>query len=897
MNGSKLIEKKISLIKKIKPFKDYEQNINSKNVYKEMKSNKSRNYKRIKFTKLNISQDKKFRTDINENINKKDNKSIFKTTDNPKENNKEELTISSEKYCSVSCDKINTPKKQKFALNPLKPLHQNKKSAGDLTQLMNQKYSYYNLMPKKISSLEIKGNTEIIATTKVRRITNASEIALRNKNNTNVNSVLNLNIENNIKNLIYQIELMRMKNENKLIKNIQLDSIEEVLEDENDLKTKSRNNTDRMKGIYSDNFISGMKYNSSFSNEKEMKNNNMAINTTGMSTKFGTGKYTNNIFDIASDEENNINYIENNDLENERENQNKTITDIEHDTDCNILNPIKPNENDNSVSFMNVSDINKLFFSPSKKGINDIDYNNLVINNKKYNNTSILNKINNSFDEFVIKIPHINNNFKPKNTNVLNNTSDNLNYKDKAYVKKTIKKSCTTFKPYILKNLISPKNSNKPRSLNYKIKEIKLSLKKNVNIFVNDNHIIKKINKNLFEFDNNTLKSLTLLKNKIYIKTFKIPVTKIKSISLDIKTNIEEIEQVRKNNCKGNISFLNKINYNNDNFSTQNSDNIIKKGDEINQFNLLEKNNENIHSRNRSRNKIDQNNSLFHKKSSLLNLSNGYNSYEINKGNSNQSKDKENKINKFNIINNIHISSEKQNQKDNNYLTFASNNLEEKKFYISIESYEEFIKKIINQTQNLMNELLSDNNSKLIINNQNNNDDSELDKLLLDLEKQIKALKYNYLCVLIQKHFSKTREEKLKVITNFNIQNKREVFYDFCQNMLNKIKENIILNNINKKKYISKILQILKNYKTINKFDIKYTKKIYKAENKITPEILEAKFKAINNINNEKEPEKSILKTLKDKNIINKKVVVTTTVIIPILYGLNYLLYFYNNYK
>ena len=652
-----------------------------------------------------------------------------------------------------------------------------------------------------------------------------------------------------------------------------------------------------MKGIYSDNFISGMKYNSSFSNEKEMKNNNMAINTTGMSTKFGTGKYTNNIFDIASDEENNINYIENNDLENERENQNKTITDIEHDTDYNILNPIKPNENDNSVSFMNVSDINKLFFSPSKKGINDIDYNNLVINNKKYNNTSILNKINNSFDEFVIKIPHINNNFKQKNTNVLNNTSDNLNYKDKAYVKKTIKKSCTTFKTHILKNLISPKNSNKPRSLNYKIKEIKLSLKKNVKIFINDNHIIKKINKNLFEFDNNNLKSLTLLKNNIYIKTFKIPVTKIKSISLDIKTNIEEIEQVRKNNYKGNISFLNKLNYNNDNFSTQNSDNIIKKGDEINQFNLLEKNNENIHSKNRSRNKIDQNNSLFHKKSSLLNLSNGYNSYEINKGNSNQSKDKENKINKFNIINNIHISSDKQNQKDNNYLTFASNNLEEKKFYISIESYEEFIKKIINQTQNLMNELLSDNNSKLIISSQNKNDDLELDKLLLDLEKQIKILKYNYLCVLILKHFSKTREEKLKVIRNFNIQNKREVFYDFCQNMFNKIKENIILNNINKKKYISKILQILKNYKTINKFDIKYAKKIYKAENKITPEILDARFKVINNINNKKEPEKSILKTLKDKNIINKKVVVTTTVIIPILYGLNYLLYFYNNYK
>ena len=904
MNGSKLIEKKISLIKKIKPFNDNSQNINTKNNYTRIKSKKSRNNKRIKFLKINISQDKKFRTDINDNNdnNKKNDTILFRTSDTQKEYNTEGITILSEteKYCSVSYDKIKTPKKIKFELNPLIPLHQSKKSAGSLTQLMTQKYSYCNLFPKKISSLEIKGNTEIIATTKVRKISNLSENALNDKKNTNVNYVLNLNVENNIQNLVYQIDLMRMKNENKLIKNIQLDSIEEVLEDENDLKTKSKNNTDRNKGIFCDNnFISGMKYNSSFSNEKEMKNNNnMAINTTGISTIFGTGKYTNNIFDIPSDEENNINYIENNDIENEKENQNKTITDYEHDTDCYILNPIKPNENDNSVSFMNVSDINKLFFSPSKKGINDIDYNNLVINNKKYNNTSILNKKNNSFDELVIKIPHINNNFKQKNinNNVLNNTSDNINYTNKTYVKKTIKKT-STFKPKILKNLISPKNLNKPRSLNYKIKEIKLSLKKNIKKFVNDNQIIKKINKNIFEFDTKTLKSLTLLKNKIYIKTFKPPLIKTKPLSLHVNSNsnIEEIDQIRKNNTKENISFLNIKNYNNDNdnffFSTQNSDNIIKKEEEINQFNLSGKNNENIHSRNRSRNKIDQNNSLFHKKSSLLNLSNGYNTYEINKGNSNGFKDQKNK---FDLLNNIYIKNDKKNQKDNNYLSFASNNLEEKKFYISVESYEEFIKNIINQTKNLMDELLLDNNSKLLINIQNKNNDLELDNLILSLEKQIKKLKNNYLCVLIQKHYSQTRAEKINVIKNANIQNKREIFYNFCQNMLNKIKENKMLNDINKKTYINKILQILKNYKTINKFDIKYTKKIYKEENKITPEILDERFNEVNNI---KEPDRSILKALKDQNIINNKIVITTTVIIPILYGINYLMYFYNNYK
>ena len=419
MNDEYELESEISLSEKIKLFNGYEECINSKNDYKIMLPNKSRNTKKL--LTINISQDKKNKTDINDNKSKKNNKFIFRTSDSQSEYNSinilnDEITILSEKFISLSCDKIK--KSQKPEIKPLKTNHHKiQKSACNLNQYYNiskkniKKCSYYNLSQKKISSLEMKGNTEIFATTKVRKISNSSENEVIDKSSTNIKSVLDLNIENNIQNLINLIESMTMKNENKFIKNYQLDSIEEeVFEEDNEDRTKSKNNTDRINEINSDrinydNLISGKKYNSNFSNEKEIKNNTI-INSINLSTKFCTGKCAGNIFDIPSDEENNINYIENNNMENEKENINRTITDIEHDSDYNILNPIKPNENDNSVSFMNVSDINKLFYSPSKKGINNIDYNNLVINNIRYNNTSVLNKNNNSFDELIIKIPH-----------------------------------------------------------------------------------------------------------------------------------------------------------------------------------------------------------------------------------------------------------------------------------------------------------------------------------------------------------------------------------------------------------------------------------------------------------------------------------------------------------
>ena len=862
-------------------------------------TNKSRNIK----NNYKNKKEKKNKTDINDKRNKK--LYIFRTIENKVKSNlisllSDEITVLTKKYISLSCDKI---RKRKIIIEEIIPLEKRElhTKSFDFSQIINinEKKSKKNLSSKKISTLEINGNTEIISNAKIRKISENSENSENNelnkdKKNTNINFVLNLNVENNIQNLIDKIQPMineeKSDNINSYDKNdintyqqtnrtkkFQLDSIEEVYEEENDSRTKSRNNTERTydansKGINYDNFN---KYNITFSNEKEIKSNN--INSTGMSTKFGTGTIkTNNIFDISSGEEDNydrnqdINYIENNNIE--IDNENKTNTDIEHDTEHTyLLKPIKPNENDNSLSFMNESDINKLlFYSPSKVGLNLIEHNNYVNNNyikenEKINNSS-LNKRAEPFDEFFINIPHINNNIIIKDINC-----DINDYKNKTYRKKRIVKS-STYNPYILNNLISPKNMNKPSN---KIKEIKLSLNKInkcLKIFYNDNQKIKKLNKETFEFNFESINNINLLKDKEYIKIFEIPLSNIKRISIDIDININDKNK----------------------YSNSSSKDIIM--DENIKFNLIDNKKEN--NQKKSRNKIDLNNSLFNKKSSILNLNSGYNSYEINlenckgKKNINQNIKNENNIKDIKVTNNTHIYG--NNTKNNYNLSFADNTQNESIFDISIKSYEEFINNIIKQTQELKNKLLLKNNNNILKTNKIKN--SEIDNLLLEIEYKIKKLKYNYLSILIEKHFSNAYEEKLKVIKSGNIKNKKETFWNFYQNMLNRLKEILMLDNIEKReKYINKVIQILKNNKTINKFDIKFTKKMYKDENKITPEILETKFNIYNKkYNIENNNEYNLIEN-KDKNIINKKYIYAASVTIPILYAIFYLINIYNN--
>ena len=309
MNNENVIENKVC-------FSDnniFKENIFPKNNYIEKKIIKSRN---IKNNSGNNENNYKKNKTSDDKINKRNNKFIFRTAGNimehnPKNKSNEEITILPKKYISFSCGKKNRPKTLQFLI-PLKILKLKNKSACKLKKVPNlnvqknsKNFLYNNLSPKKISSFEMKGNMEIINTSEIIKISNCSGDNDFEKINTNINSVLNSNIENNIQNLIYQVESTRMKTETKFMKNNQLDSIvEEINEEENDIKRKSKNNCDK---VICDNSFSGKKYNSYFSYDIDIKNN-MAINSTGISSKFSTGKLTNNIFDIPSDDDNNINY-------------------------------------------------------------------------------------------------------------------------------------------------------------------------------------------------------------------------------------------------------------------------------------------------------------------------------------------------------------------------------------------------------------------------------------------------------------------------------------------------------------------------------------------------------------------------------------------------------------
>ena len=962
MNNENEIKNKNSFLQKIKPLdclNKYDENNDYNIKYIKDTSNKSRNKKKDPHELKNVN--KKYNTSFNKSLNKKNNKFIFRSTDNRNKSNSinllyEEITIISSKYISLSCDKIINSEIYNKDLIPLKYKETHKKSACNLTRIINlnnqkrPKYSY-NTTPKKITPSEIHGNTEIITNIHIKKIINSTENSnideLNNdKNSTNINSILNLNIDNNIQYVIDQIKCLEPKNEinsydnfnccqnqsEYLYKRMQLDSImEEENEEENYSKNKSKNK-DKDKEINYLNAISFDNFNKNyinFSNEKDRKNNILS-SATEQSTRLGTIK-NNNIFDISSEDDNCdknivINYIENTNIENE----NKINTDIDHDSEKTyLLKPINPNENDNSLSFINDSDINKFCNSPSKKGFIFINSNNNYINNNlpkqfdNLNNSAFIKKTN-SFDEFKINFPQINNIFKRKKNDYINN--NNLINNNKTYIKKQIKNSFKNNSKN-LKGLISPKNINQYEEPKKKIKEIILPLNKNKKKFENDIHNIQKINKQIFEFDNynDEIKALSMIKTKMYIKRFFVPSTKIKKISIDLNMNFEELNFIIKKYNKDNLSYKNKSNYesycsnNNDNINIstvmttfdkcsnipqQNSDNKIKNGNDIiNKFKLNEKKIDNSHIRNRSRNKIDPNNSLFFIKSSSFYLSNGYNSSEIKQENSYEKYEKgkimnnDNKSAKMEALNNIIISSNKEKINDN-YLSFAENNLDDGKFCISVKSYEEFIKHFINQTENLKNKLLTNKNSQIIENNQNTNKFQDIDDLVVELEKEIKFLKYNNLCVLIEKHFTKSRKEKLAIIKKANMQNKRKKFFLFYQNMLNKIKDKLIAEYmIIQKRYMNKILAILEKYKTLDKFDIKYTKKIFKEEGKISPEILNDRFNKFNKGNNIEEENKNIIKSLKSNNTINKKMIIAASVIIPIIYGINYLMYFYKNYQ
>ena len=916
---------------------------------------------------INVSENEyiyqKENINIKINIGNENNNSIFifnKNEENDKKTNSDNSSSSSlakqnqHKFKSLSYDKKSKLNKD-ISFEKIKTPKKTRKGLINIYKKMD--INNNNDSNKDIIFCEENENTKIITNAKVRKLSISSE----NNNNLNyinkdysptrIDYVLNLKINNNFDNAINEIKLMSekyiyknacnkkeikdllLKNNNLIENNFQyqhhnfnrvsLDSIEELYEEENNSKTKSKKTNSELNSYFiseknnspnSCKSINKFKINTPNSNTNYSNLKNMFNSTTCLSNKYNLHK--NNIFDISSDESENRNYDNNkliNYIDNSIEEQNNYENNI-------FLRPldtfINYNEYENTNSFMNESDINKLFSSPNKKLINIIDNNNSYITNNNYvlYNRKINNSaIHNRFNKYILNDET---NFNDSNNSIFRKGINNKDFYNKTYIKKSLSKDMNSFnKINNLKKLISPENLNKYYSTTFNNVINNNKTKSNIDCiqiliktFIKDKFIIKK-NENI-EF-NESIDIINNIKNENGIKCFNINTPYIKRSLNNLNTlSIGNVDKKRKNliilnseNSK--INSNKKEEYNDISLSTtaDKKNNNISNG-RINDSKIKNKNKnlnlqkninkckiDNLKTKNigeiprikniyfdnsKSRNRLNKNNfSFLNKSQSLTNLENNSNP--------------ENKINKqlFNSLDKNYLSIEENTINNENNINNKNN-----KLYISKESYEELIKELLTKTNDIKNKFFTDINDSKSDNNLIYNDKTvdniyikEIDNNIIEFEEKLKLLKNNYLCLLIKKHFLKKKSDKEKIIKEINIINKRELFNKEYLKVINNIKEKINVGNNMKNIYLDKVINILEKYKNISKYDIKYTKKIFLEKNGISPDDLDIKTNnKKQNINNNK-----FFEGLFSNNLNTKKIITSTTVIIPFLYGISYL--------
>ena len=330
------------------------------------------------------------------------------------------------------------------------------------------------------------------------------------------------------------------------------------------------------------------------------------------------------------------------------------------------------------------------------------------------------------------------------------------------------------------------------------------------------------------------------------------------------------------------------------------------------------------HKRNRSRNLINRNNILFfnsvkiyNNNSSFDNDNNEYickmnNNMSLNsfkgdneKSNSDKNLEKTDEANNYlNNINKIEINNKANNQNNINekenkiiFIDKKDNNilLENKKLFISQNSYEELIQEYISKTKDIKGKLINISNKDKKYNNLINKDkllvdknQKDIDNKISSFENELKLLKNYYLCLLVKKHFLKNKSEKLKLIKDMNVKEKRDMFKISYLNAINFIQEKFKFDNSKLEIYINKIINIIEKYKNITKYEIKYTKKIYKEENELSPYTLD--IKESTNIKS-----KNIFQKLFKDDINTKKIIISTSIILPIFCVINFFMSFYAN--
>ena len=194
---------------------------------------------------------------------------------------------------------------------------------------------------------------------------------------------------------------------------------------------------------------------------------------------------------------------------------------------------------------------------------------------------------------------------------------------------------------------------------------------------------------------------------------------------------------------------------------------------------------------------------------------------------------------------------------------------------ITKKSYESLISTIIN------NFLIFEKEYSLRNNNNNNytqqekekinNNVVEMNKIIKELEENVKELKNIYIYALIKKHLIKDKFEKKNFIKNLNLSSKRNKIKRIYKDIINILNNKINDSEINKT-YYNKMIDILKKYETINDDEIKEEKYKKNSPNEIIKNI---------NINN-------------NKNIINNNKKKIFVFLLPMMFIINY---FANNFK
>ena len=814
--------------------------------------------------------------------------------------------------CCNSCDKKTSKSLEEI---PIYFPKSNSKSANKIISIpiklnyTKKNENVKNLFQNDTTKENVNNDyTRIVCTTEIKELSISSTDSSKNKNNnfdynevidpkmTNLSYIYNLDIKNDIQNLIDEISLFSQTENMQSNKNDINNNNEE--ESKNiDIKYQNKKNLvsiQELEDEEDENDEKDSKFNKKLNMTEKNKNTPIIFSSNFSQAFIHTKKFSyspsinqNNIIDIDNDynnsEEKNDSFINNNII----------IKPI--DTFISYNNEITSDDiNGNVNSFFNESDINKFFISPSKK-------------DKKQYKDHIYHTLN--------KLRTCDNKFNN------NSSSSKKKLPNSTYIKKTIKKTDYQ-KNNDLSKLISPENLNKYYTYNFNnnfeitdfnilnkinkyknfykddIKITKFDLFKNLNICVNKNNDIDYIEeqklKNITKDNdkrekdsffkeyndcNNSLEKIAANQSNLFLTTTLNTSNLLNNFKEDTNFNkFSSSKEKEGKNCINDKDYNKKvsdfvINDKNKNIKNKYNKNIknieFKNSIFFSEIQDVEKNSDNKN--------FENNKKLFEKLgSSIEKIKQIENSSVIDKKlfNINREREDANEVKKSEqnnicnkkekIFDGLKINNKNENIKINNLHIF------------SIESYENFIKDLLNKTFETISKIKKENINprKNLIKNK------DIGKYISSFENKLNLFRNYYLCFFVKKHYLPTKEEKLQLRTEFDIAFQRNTLFN---NYISLIK--ITNENDDKLRNMIKIYKIIEKYGKINKNIIKQAKKIYKTEGELSP----YSIKFINE--NEKNTKKKEIgyNNINKNNLDIKKAITVSSIVIPMLYLIEFL--------